>query len=104
VIDTLRFANRLKQAGFTDQQSEAFAEAWAEQARDDLPSRSDTIALNSKIDRGHAELDAKIDRLDGKVDRVKAELDGKLDKLTWMAGFTLAGVVAVIDRLLFVDG
>jgi hypothetical protein len=66
VIDTLRFANRLKQAGFTDQQSEAFAEAWAEQARDDLPSRSDIIALDGKIDRVHADLD-------GKIDRVKAE-------------------------------
>lgn len=86
MIDTLKFANRLKQAGFTDQQSEAFAEAWAEQARDDLPSRTDIIAL------------------DGKIDRVKAELDGKLDKLTWMVGFTLAGVVAVIVRLLFVGG
>ena len=66
MIDTLRFANRLKQAGFTDQQSEAFAEAWAEQARDDLPSRSDIIALDGKIDRVHADLD-------GKIDRVKAE-------------------------------
>ncbi len=97
MIDTLKFANRLKRAGFTDQQSEAFAEAWAEQARDDLPSRSDLIALNGKIDRIHAELD-------GKIDRLKAELDGKLDKLTWMVGFTLAGVVAVIVRLLFLGG
>jgi uncharacterized protein YjbJ (UPF0337 family) len=174
VIDTLRFANRLKQAGFTDQQSEAFAEAWAEQARDDLPARSDIIALDGKIDRIHADLAARLDRshteldgktdrihadlagrldrshtelvskidhlraelegkidrvktelegkidrvktelegkmdhvrteLEGKIDHVKTELEGKIDKLTWMVGFTLAGIVAVMVRLLFIAG
>ena len=105
MIDTLRFANRLKQAGFTDQQSEAFAEAWAEQARDDLPSRADMIALDSKVDRIRTELEGKIDRLvgriEGRFDPLMDRLRRKLDKLTWMVGFTLAGVVAVIVRLLF---
>lgn len=78
MIDTLKFANRLRSAGFSQEQAEAVAEAWAEQARDDLPSRLDLAGLENKITR----------------------LDGKVDKLTWMVGFALAGIVAIIVRLL----
>lgn len=78
MIDTLKFANRLRSAGFSQEQAEAVAEAWADQAREDLPSRLDLAGLDNKITR----------------------LDGKLDKLTWMVGFALAGIVAIIARLL----
>lgn len=33
MIDTLKFANRLRSAGFSQEQAEAMAEAWVEQAR-----------------------------------------------------------------------
>jgi len=89
MIDTLKFANRLRSAGFSQQQAEAVADAWAEQAREDLPSRLDL-----------AEIDNKITRLDGKLESKVAQLDGKLDKLAWMVGFALAGILAIIARLL----
>ena len=89
MIDTLKFANRLRTAGFSQQQAEAVADAWGEQAREDLPSRLDL-----------AEIDNKITRLDGKLESKVAQLDGKLDKLAWMVGFALAGILAIIARLL----
>jgi len=89
MIDTLKFANRLRSVGFSQQQAEAFADAWAEQAREDLPSRLDL-----------AEIDNKITRLDGKFESRFAQLDGKLDKLAWMVGFAPAGILAIIARLL----
>jgi hypothetical protein len=78
MIDTLKFANRLRSAGFSQEQAEAVADAWADQAREDLPSRLDLAGLDNKI----------------------TPLDGKVDKLTWMVGFALAGIVAIIARLL----
>lgn len=77
MIDTLKFANRLRSAGFSQEQAEAMAEAWVEQAREDLPSWLDLAGIDDKITR----------------------LDGKVDKLTWMIGFALAGIVAIMARL-----
>jgi hypothetical protein len=51
---------------------------WGDQAREDLPSRLDLAGPDNKITR----------------------LDGKVDKLNWMVGFALAGIVAIIARLL----
>lgn len=89
MIDTLRFANRLRSAGFSQEQAEAVAEAWADQAREDLPSRLDLAGIEDKMTR-----------LDGKFDTKIAQLEGKVDKLTWMVGFALAGILAIIARLL----
>jgi hypothetical protein len=78
MIDTPKFGNRLRPAGFSQEQAEAVAEAWGDHAREDLPLRLDLAGLDNKITR----------------------LDGKVDKLTWMVGFALAGIVAIIARLL----
>ena len=92
-------------------QAEAVADAWADQAREDLPSRLDLAGIEDKItrldgkfDTRMTQLDGKFDtrmtQLDGKFDTKIAQLDGKVDKLTWMVGFTLAGILAIIARLL----
>jgi hypothetical protein len=111
MIDTLRFANRLRSAGFSQEQAEAVADAWADQAREDLPSRLDLAEIEDKItrldgkfDTRMTQLDGKFDirmtQLDGKFDTKIAQLDGKVDKLTWMVGFALAGILAIIARRL----
>jgi hypothetical protein len=133
MIDTLKFANRLRSAGFSQEQAETVADAWAEQARDDLPSRLDfaeidnkitlldgkfdskIVQLEGKFDSRIAQLEGKVDgriaqlegkvdsriaQLEGKVDGRIAHLEGKVDKLTWMVGFALAGILAIIARLL----
>jgi hypothetical protein len=111
MIDTLKFANRLRSAGFSQQQAEAVADAWAEQAREDLPSRLNLAGIEDKITRLDGKLDTRLTHLDGKLDtrltqldgkfEAKiAQLDGKVDKLTWMVGFSLAGILAIIARLL----
>jgi DNA-binding transcriptional MerR regulator len=118
MIDTLKFANRLRSAGFSQEQAETFADAWAEQAREDLPSRLDLAEIDHKItrldgkiaqledkfDSKIAQLEGKFDnriaQLEGKIDSKIAHLEGKVDKLTWMVGFALAGILAIIARLL----
>ena len=122
MIDTLKFANRLRSAGFSQEQAEAVADAWADQAREDLPSRLDLAGIEDKITRLdgkfdtkltqlegkldsritqlEGKLDSRITQLDGKFDTKIAQLDGKVDKLTWMVGFALAGILAIIARLL----
>jgi hypothetical protein len=100
MIDTLKFANRLRSAGFSQEQAEAVADAWADQAREDLPSRLDLAQIDDKITRLDGKLDTRMTQLDGKFDTKIAQLDGKVDKLTWMVGLALAGILAIIARLL----
>ena len=105
MIDTLKFANRLRSAGFSQEQAEAVADAWADQAREDLPSRLDLAGIEDKITRLDGKFDTKPTQLEGKLDsRITqldgAQLDGKVDKLTGMVGFALAGILAIIARLL----
>ena len=51
----------------------------------------------------HLEPDTEIERvwpeLYGSMDR----LEGKLDKLTWMIGFSLAGTLGILVRLLLIE-
>lgn len=77
VIDTLRYANRLKDAGVDTRQAEAMAEA----INDEL-----TAGLATKVDVEHAsaglkgDLDAAVAKLEGDLDAAVAKLDGNLDR------------------------
>lgn len=59
LINTLRFSDRLKEAGFTDPQAEALARALGDELTEQLPSKADFQALEAKFDG----LEAKFDGL-----------------------------------------
>lgn len=50
LINTLRFSDRLKEAGFTDPQAEALARALGDELTEQLPSKADFQALEAKFD------------------------------------------------------
>ncbi|MCB2053233.1 MAG: hypothetical protein KDE35_03195 [Geminicoccaceae bacterium] len=49
MIDTLRFARRIEQAGLRRDQAEAIAEGFATEARDDFASKRDLDVLYRKL-------------------------------------------------------
>lgn len=59
LINTLRFSDRLKEAGFTSPQAEALARALGDELTEQLPSKADFQALEAKFDG----LEAKFDGL-----------------------------------------
>lgn len=59
LINTLRFSDRLKEAGFTAPQAEALARALGDELTEQLPSKADFQALEAKFDG----LEAKFDGL-----------------------------------------
>lgn len=59
LINTLRFSDRLKEAGFTAPQAEALARALGDELTEQLPSKADFQALEAKFDG----LEAKFDSL-----------------------------------------
>jgi tRNA(Ile)-lysidine synthase TilS/MesJ len=114
-FDTLKFANRLKQAGVPPQQAEAEAAAFAEvleisfkelATKEDLrltkeELRRDLKDLEMRIEAKMDRLDAKIDKLEAKVDRLDTRLTGELTLVKWMLGLLLGGCWPLFSKPFF---
>jgi len=61
-FDTLKFAKRLKEGGFTDQQAEALAQAEAEFIEQNLATKRDVKELEVGLTRDIKELEAALRR------------------------------------------
>lgn len=78
-FDTLKFANKLKEAGVPSAQAEAEASALAE-----------VLDVNLK------ELTTKDD-----LKSMEVRLDAKIHVLQWMLGFLLAGTASLVIKTFF---
>lgn len=70
-FDTLRFARRLREAGFSEPQAEAMAEAFREASTEALATNHD------------------IELLGARIDKVEARLMGELTLVKWMLGLII---------------
>ncbi len=71
LINTLRFADRLKEAGFTALQAEALARTLGDELTEQLPSKADFQALEAKFDA----LETKFDALETKFEGLRSTLN-----------------------------
>ena len=90
VIDTLRYANRLKEAGVETGQAEAMSRALNDELTEGLVTKTDLDnavselggqidALDARFEIRFAEVDAKFAELEGRFDARFAEMDGKFE-------------------------
>ena len=81
VIDTLRYADRLKAAGVEPGQAEAMSRALNAELTEGLVTKSDldaaTAAVKSDLDAAAVELKAELGTMGGKFAAEFAEMDGK---------------------------
>ena len=112
VIDTLRFADRLKAAGFEAPHAEGLARALGDELAERLVTKGDLdealrpiyakfdaidgkfVGIDARfegIDARFDAMDARFDAMDGKIDSVHRELSGKFNILVGVMalGFTL---------------
>ncbi|MGH8658716.1 MAG: coiled-coil domain-containing protein [Gammaproteobacteria bacterium] len=80
-FDTLKFAKRLKEAGFTEQQAEALAAAEAEFVQESLATKQDVVEVKRDIKEGEAALKRDIKELDVKIEQFRAELKHDIKEL-----------------------
>ena len=87
VIDTLRFRDRLKAAGFDDPQAEGMARALGDELADNMVTKRDfddavqslrlTIeAMDQKFESRFEGLEPRFDGIDAKFDGIYAKFDG----------------------------
>lgn len=110
-FDTLAYADKLKQAGFSEEQAQGQARALAEIVYGEVATRPDLNALESGLRKDlnalesglrkdlnalEERLNSKIEtlgtRLDGKIDALAVRLDGKIDTLAARLDATLSTV------------
>ena len=85
LINTLRFADRLKEAGFVGQQAEALARILGDELTEQLPSKADFKTLEANVGALDASLTGRMDalesRLDGRIDAAESSVNGRIDAL-----------------------
>jgi hypothetical protein len=78
-LDTLVYARRLREAGFTEQQAEGQAEALAAAMTDSLATKQDLRELEARIDVQFAQIDARFEYLERHLDTRVVELEKRLE-------------------------
>ena len=112
VIDTLRFADRLKAAGFDDPQAEGMARALGDEMAENLVTKRDltdavrainatVMAMDAKFESKFNALEPRFDAIDIKLESQYREFSSKFNLLfgTMALGFTL--VIGLIGYSLF---
>ena len=104
MIDTLHFADRLKDSGFENRQAEGMARALG----DALAGTVENLATKSDLDALDTKLSARIETLDTKVDALDTRLSVRIEALDIQVKFVLAalavllalGLIDTVPRLL----
>lgn len=79
-FDTLKFARRLREAGFSEPQAEAMAEAFRDASTEALATKHDMELLRAD--------------LGARIDRVETKLTAELTLVKWMLGLIIVAEAA----------
>ncbi|MGQ0591409.1 MAG: hypothetical protein ACT4QB_01840 [Gammaproteobacteria bacterium] len=106
-FDTLKFAKRLKEAGFTEEQAEALADAEAEFIEQNLATKRDIADLKRDIKELEVTLRNGIKQLDVRIEQIRSDLARDLKDLEYRMTIKLGtmmviavGAVATLLKLL----
>jgi predicted phage-related endonuclease len=112
-FDTLKFANRLKEAGFTEQQAEALAHAEAEFIEQNLATKRDIadikrdiadlkrdmkeleVTLRNDMKQLEITLRNEIKQLDVKIEQIRSDLTRDLKDLEYRMTIKLGTMMVV---------
>jgi hypothetical protein len=94
MFDTLTYANKLKEAGFTERQAGAQAEALASVVDSNLATKLDIELARRDL----KELEMK---LESRLRELELKFEGRFLVINWMLGFILAGILSLIIKAFF---
>jgi predicted nuclease with TOPRIM domain len=80
-LDTLEYARRLQEAGFSEQQAYGQAQALAAAMTDTLATKQDLRELEARIDARLAQVDARFVQVDSRLDHLERHFDTRLAEL-----------------------
>jgi hypothetical protein len=77
-LDTLAYARRLREAGFSEQQAEGQAQALAAAMTDSLATKQDLGELEARMDARFAQVDARFAQVDARFEYLERHIDTRL--------------------------
>ena len=99
-LDTLAYARRLREAGFSEQQAEGQAQALAAAMTDTLATKQDLSELRTHMEAGFAAVKHDVRELETRMEARLADLEHRITVrmgTMMVAGF---GVVSVLVKIL----
>lgn len=95
-FDTLKYAKRLKEAGFTEQQAEALASAQVDLIEANLATKADILGLKRDIKELEGATKADILGLKRDLKELEHRLAAKLYRALLIQTFALASLVGTV--------
>jgi predicted nuclease with TOPRIM domain len=89
-FDTLAYARRLREGGFTERQAEAQAEALAAAMTENLATKQDLKELEGRIDARFAQIDARFSQLDARFSQLDTRFEESESRLELSIGKQIA--------------
>lgn len=86
VIDTLRFANRLKEAGVNPRQAEAMSSAFNDEISEGVATKRDLDNAVTELKARFEAMDAKFEAMDAKFEAMDAKFEAMDSKFESLAG------------------
>ena len=99
-FDTLKFAKRLKEAGFTEQQAEALADAEAEFIEQNLATKRDIADLKRDIKELEVKMEQKIEQIRSDLARDLKDLEYRMTIKLGTMMVVAVGAMAALTRVL----
>ncbi len=99
-FDTLKFAKRLKEAGFTEQQAEALASAEAEFIEQNLATKRDILEVKRDIKELEVKLEVKIEQIRSDLARDMKDLEYRMTIKLGAMLVVAVGAMATLAKLL----
>jgi phage host-nuclease inhibitor protein Gam len=99
-FDTLKFAKRLKEAGFTEQQAEALALAEAELIEQNLATKRDIADLKRDIKELKVKMEQKIEQIRSDLARDLKDLEYRMTIKLGTMMVVAVGAMAALTRVL----
>jgi hypothetical protein len=98
-IDTLAFARRLREAGFSEQQAEGQARALAETMTDTLATKQDLREMDERSNVRFTQIDQRFASIDARFEFLERHLDVKLEEFEKRMEIRLAEKASRADLL-----
>ena len=93
-FNSLKYAKKLRSAGFSENQSEVIADGFHEHiSYEDVAKKNDLINLDKKIHLIETNLNNKIDIVEMKLEKSIADLGTKLTTFICVSSFSLMAVL-----------
>ncbi|WP_424947749.1 hypothetical protein [Candidatus Spongiihabitans sp.] len=101
MFDTLAYASKLKEAGFTERQAKAQAEALVAVVNENLATKEDIELIRRDMKLIRREMKELSTSLQRDMKEMELKFEGQFSLIKWMLGVTIATTLSIFLKTFF---